>query len=146
MRPTKTPNVDGFPTIFFQKCWHVVGTEVSSYCLKILNGNNDIKKTNTTNIMLIPKVKNQTEMAKFKPINLCNVIYKITTKVLANRFQKVLNMCINSFQSGFDPKRLISDNILLTYELLHTFGQKRIEKTNFLTLKLDMSKIYDKIK
>ncbi|KAA3486778.1 reverse transcriptase [Gossypium australe] len=56
------------------------------------------------------------------------VCYKIVAKTIANRFQEVIGRCIEAAQSAFVPGRLISDNVLLAYEILHTFRQKRIGK------------------
>lgn len=75
---------------------------------------------NLTNIIFIPKVQNPTKMAKFKPINLCNVIYKIISKTLTSRLQKFLPKCINSSLNAFAPGKLISNNVLLAYKLFHT--------------------------
>ncbi|KAA3461662.1 reverse transcriptase [Gossypium australe] len=80
---------------------------------------------NVTNIVLIPKTQNPINMTSFRPISLCKVIYKVVSKMVANHLQMVLDLCIDSFQSAFVLGRLISDNILLAYEILHTFGQKR---------------------
>lgn len=91
----------------------------------VLNDNQNFGDLNGTNIVLILKVKNLTSMANFRPISLCNVIYKNVIKMIANMFQKVLNDCIDSYQSTFVPIRLISNNTMLAYELMHYFGQKR---------------------
>lgn len=69
--------------------------EVSSFCLDILNNNASLEHLNITNIVLIPLVQNPTSMEKFRLISLCNVIYKIIAKVIANRFQKYLNCYID---------------------------------------------------
>lgn len=73
-----------------------MGREVSIYFLNILNNNLNLKPMNITNIILLTKVANPTSMVNFRPINLCNVIYKIIVKMMANFFQKVLDKCIDS--------------------------------------------------
>lgn len=66
-------------------------------------------------------------------------------KTIVNRFRGAIDKCIDSAQSAFVPGRLISDNILLAYELLHTLKQKRMGKMVYMAVKLDMSKAYDRV-
>lgn len=102
-----------------------MGKEVSSFCLDILNNGSSLDLINVMNIVLIPKVSKPLNMSKFHPISMCNVIYKLVAKVNTNKFRKILDECIDKSKSAFIPRRLISDNVLLAYELFHTFGQKR---------------------
>ncbi|KAK5792990.1 hypothetical protein PVK06_034124 [Gossypium arboreum] len=146
MGPTKALSANGLPALFFQKCWHIVGPEVTSFCLEILNQGKELESINGTNIVLIPKTSQPTDMKNFKPISLCNVHYEIIAKVVANRFQNVLEVCIDKAQSAFVTSRLITDNVLVAYEILHTLKNKRVRKTGHMTLKLDMSKAYDRVK
>lgn len=90
MHPTKAPGRNGMSTIFFQKYWDVVGNDVSGMVLNVLNSNMSIAKINKTNITLIPKIKNPSRMTEFKPISLSNVVYKLISKVLANRLKMIL--------------------------------------------------------
>lgn len=94
--------------------------------------------------MLIPKIANPTNLKNHRPISLFNVIYKIIAKTVANRLQKVLDGCIDDAQSAYVPGRLISDNVLLAYEV-HSFKNRRSGKKGFMALKLDMNKAYDRV-
>lgn len=66
--------------------------------------------------------------------------------MVANQFRKVLDVCIDHAQSTFMLGRLILDNVLLAYEIQHTFGQKKGDRKGLMVLKLDMSKTYNKVK
>lgn len=100
---------------------------------------------NATNVVLIPKKKSPTAIGDLRPISLCNVLMKIITKVMANRMKELLKNIISENQSAFVPSRLISDNILLSYEVMHYLKRKKRGKEGFMTLKLDMTKAYDRI-
>lgn len=132
--------------MFYLKFWHIVGKEVTPFCVDVLNKGTNLEVLNSTSIVFIPNIPNPSTMVKFRPINLYNVLYKIIAKSIANRFQRVLGRCIDKSQSVFVQGRLILDNVQLVYELLHTFHQKRWGKEGLMALKLDMRKVYDMIK
>ena len=119
MGPLKAPGPDGMSPIFYQKYWHIVGPDVMDGVLSCLRDGILLKKINHTNICLIPKIQNPLSAKDFRPISLCNVLYKIVAKVLANRLKTVLPHVISETQSAFVPGRLISDNILIAFETLH---------------------------
>ncbi|KAA3482507.1 reverse transcriptase [Gossypium australe] len=110
--------------------WHILGLEISSNCLSVLNGKSKIEDINNKPAL---------------PISLCNVVYKIITKVLVNRMNAILGNCINESQGAFIPGRHISDNVLITYEVLHSLKMKKKGKKGNFALKLDMSKAYDRV-
>lgn len=145
IKPLKALRLDGFPTIFFQKCWHIIGKEISLFYLNILNNNSSFDRINTTNIVLIPRILNPTSMTNFRAISLCTVLYKLIAKTVANRLRNVIDACIDKAQSAFVPGRLISDNVLLNYVILHTLGRKRVRQKGSMALKLDMSKAYNQV-
>ena len=84
-------------------------------------------------------------MSEYRPISLCNVLYKIFSKVLANKLKKLLNSVIIEHQSAFAKGRLITDNILIAFETLHCMKNYNSGINGFMTLKLDMSKVYDRV-
>ena len=127
MGPTKSLGPDGMNALSYQKFCHVVGESVVIAVLDFLNNGNMLPNINHTNIVLIPKVKNPKRMSEFRPISLCNVIYKIISKVLAYRLKQILPQIISPSKSAFVPGRLITDNVLVAYETLHTThsGEKK---------------------
>ncbi|KAL0312168.1 UNVERIFIED_CONTAM: hypothetical protein Sradi_5616100 [Sesamum radiatum] len=100
---------------------------------------------NYTHIVLIPKCKHPEYLTQFRPFSLCNVVYKIASKSIANRLKPLLDSIISPTQSAFVPDRLISDNILLAFELNHFMNTKSKGGQGWMALKLDVSKAYDKV-
>jgi hypothetical protein len=120
MLPFNGLRPDGFPISFFQKHWATIGIEVSQAVLDILNSSSLNIDFNLTYIAQIQKVKHPTCVTEFRPISLCNVLYKIISKVLTNYLKVVLPNLISQNQSAFISARLITNNVLAAYETLHT--------------------------
>jgi len=129
--------------IFYQKYRDVVGSNVINCVLNTLNSGIMPQGLNETYICLIPKVKCPQKIIEFRPISLCNVIYKIISKVLANKLKKTLPEVISEEQSAFVPRRQITDNVLVAFETMHRKIQKRTEKEGLMAVKLNMIKAYD---
>ncbi|XP_024178242.1 uncharacterized protein LOC112184205 [Rosa chinensis] len=145
MYPTKSPGPDGMPPLFFQHYWEIIGTNVFEVVKSFLHTGQLLRQINFTHICLIPKVDNPEHMSDLRPIALCNVIYKVCSKVIANRLKVILPQVISPFQSAFVPGRLIRDNILVANEIAHFVHNKREGTEGVMALKLDLSKAYDRM-
>ena len=142
----KALGLDGIPAVLFQKCWDTMGQTVIQATLSFLRTCYILKELNNTFITLVPKSLNPKKVSEYRPINLCNVAYKIAAKVLANRLKLIIDELITPHQNAFIKGRLITDNIILTHELLHTIKREKKEgRVRFATLKLDLSKAYDRL-
>ena len=82
-------------------------------------------------------------MTDLRPIALCNVLYNIVAKTLANRLKSILPDIISESQSVFIPGRLITDNIMIAFEIFHLSKRKRQGKSGVVAMKTGMSKAYD---
>lgn len=94
---------------------------------------------------MIPKVKSPKYIIGFRPINLCNVVHKLVSKVLANRLKIVLPVVVSENQSAFQAGRVIIDNVLMAFETLQYMKNHQSGKLGFMALKLDMRKAYDRV-
>ncbi|KAL0387637.1 UNVERIFIED_CONTAM: putative mitochondrial protein [Sesamum radiatum] len=145
MGPVKSPGPNGMSAFFFQNYWHIVGKFVTTCVLDFLNNGVLLPRLNYTHIVLIPKCDKPETIPQFRPISLCNVIYKLASKTLANRLKPFLHNIVSESQSAFVSNRLVTDNILVSFEVNHYLKNKRGGKECFAALKLDMSKAYDRV-
>jgi hypothetical protein len=145
MQDDKCPGPDGFNSGFYKKFWDICGHEIYNAGCSWLDSGIFPPNLNSTNIALIPKGDNQVSMKDWRPIALCNVLYKVVAKVLANRLKEVLDKCISDNQSAFVPGRSILDNAMAAIEIVHFMKTKTRGKQGEVALKLDISKAYDRL-
>ena len=145
MFPNKSPGVDGMSPLFFQTYWNIIKVDIVNAITRFFHTGNLLRIINETIISLIPNVDNPVMLTNFRPISLCTVLYKTISKLLATRLKKVLQHCISPSQSTFVPGRQILDNVIIAHEILHFLKSRRTGKVGFMTLKLDMSKAYDRV-
>ena len=157
MHLIKALGSEGMTAVFYQNFWDIVGNDVANMVLNVLNFdvanmvlnvlNFDMSMAdiNKTYITLVPKNNNPSRMSKFRPISLSNVIYKLIAKVLTNRLKLILPRIISENQSAFTAGRLITDNVLIAFEMMHYLEHKKEGKDCYMTIKLNMSKAYNRV-
>lgn len=101
MNSNKSPDSDDLNPTFFKNVWHLYGLEIFHYGTTWLEIGHFPPQVNNITIVLIPKNNNPANMLGFQPIFLCNVLYKIISKVLANRLKPILLKCFSIEQSAF---------------------------------------------
>ena len=122
-----------------------MGFDVTTMVLNVLNLNMSITELNNTNISIIPKTNNPTRITEFRPISLCNVVYKLISTVLANHLKGILPHVITENQSTFTLERVITDTVLVAFEIMHYLNHKTEGKESFMSIKLDMSKAFNRM-
>ncbi|CAL2266038.1 unnamed protein product [Prunus armeniaca] len=118
---------------------------VNSAAVDWFSGRSQLKELNETYIALIPKVAAPEFPNQFRPISLCNSSYKILSKMLANRLKQVIPSIISDTQNAFVHGRQIQDNIVVAHEVYHYLRLKRKGSKFEASLKMDMSKAYDRV-
>lgn len=122
-----------------------MGPDVITACLNCLNDDACLPGQNRTNIILIPKKSTPTSVVDLRPIFLSNVVDHVVCKAIANRLKHILPHVIFETQSVVLPQRIITNNIIIAYELFHSLKRRTQGHQSFLALKIDMSKVYDRI-
>lgn len=93
---------------------------------------------------MIPKIDRPTTLSDFRPIGLCNVLYKIISKILVTRLKLLLDKIVSESQVAFIPSRIITDNILTAHELIHSLKSRKIVSKTYMSIKMDITKAYDR--
>lgn len=142
MNPFKAPGSDGLQAVFFQSQWKHVGEPLCKLILEIFSTPKKVSEINDTLITLVPKVEPVACVRNFRPISLCNVAYKVVTKILAQRLRPLMASLVHPCQSSFIPNRHSRDNIILAQEIFHSMKGKKGKK-GWMAVKLDLEKAYD---
>jgi hypothetical protein len=133
---------DGFTVEFFKACWEVVKNEIYGVVEDSRHSASILKVLNATMITLIPKENEASTPNRYRPMELCNVVYNIISKVIANRLKPLIPSLISQEQAGFVEGRKILDNIIHAHELIHMLKPHR---RGGMIIQLDLEKSYDKI-
>ncbi|CAA7017011.1 unnamed protein product [Microthlaspi erraticum] len=145
MGSLKAPGPDGYQPMFYQKCWTEVGESVTRFVLDFFRTGLLPQGTNDVILVLLAKVAGPEKIQQFRPISLCNVIFKLITKVMVSRMKPIMTKLIGPAQSSFIPGRLSTDNIIIVQEAVHSMRRKK-GKRGWMLLKLDLEKAYNRIR
>ncbi|KAK2392667.1 hypothetical protein QL285_066003 [Trifolium repens] len=144
MKSYKAPGPDGFQPIFFKLFWQDIGDDIWWFVnTAFANGTYD-KKICETLVVLLPKGDTQTSFKDFRPISLCNVTYKLLSKIIVSRLRPFLDGIVSPLQNSFIPGRSTKDNAIVLQEVVH-FLNKSKKKNGDMVFKLDLEKAYDRV-
>jgi hypothetical protein len=141
----KAPGPDGLHAIFFKRFWHLLEDDLVEEVLGAIQRAEVPVGWNDATIVMIPKVDNPDKVTQFRPISLCNVVYKVVSKCLVNRLRPVLDEVVSEEQSASIQGRMITDNALLAFEYFHAIQKNKVADKAACAYKLDLSKAYDRV-
>ena len=107
--PLKAPGPDGFHALFFQSTWASLGPSITQVIQEIFEHLTIPPSWGDTNLVLIPKVAHPEAITQFRPISLCNTLYKLLSRIIVLRLKPFMGDVINPCQAGFVPGRRTSD-------------------------------------
>lgn len=134
---------DGFTVEFFKSAWQIIGKDFIVAVQSFFLYGYMPKGVNGTVLSLVPKITNPESMKDFRPIACCNLIYKVISKILAERLKRTLPEAIELSQSAFVKGRLLLENVLLATELVKDYHKPSISSRS--AIKLDISKAFDTV-
>ena len=124
MRNGASPGPHGLNAKFYKHTWPWIASDVYKLVIDFYNTALMQPELNQTFLVLLPKKPQSVTPQDFRPISLCNVIYKLIAKTLANRLKPHLPNFIDQAQSVFVHNRHISTNVVITQEIIHSFNLK----------------------
>lgn len=139
-KPFKAPRPNGLHLFFYQNYCNTVGPSMIDLCLNSLNYWKIHEEINETHVCLIPKIKEATTVREFRPICLCNITYKIITKIISNRLKPIMNSLIGPHQISFLQNRQAGDNTIIVQEAITHFQKAKGQNPGML-LKIDLRKL-----
>jgi hypothetical protein len=144
MKSYKAPGPDGFQPIFFKHFWDTIGDDLWHLVQMAFSTGSINESIAETLLVLIPKETQPQRLKNFRPISLCNVIFKVVTKVLVNRLRPFLDDLISPLQGSFIPGRGTTDNAILAQEVVHHMHHSKSKKGS-IVFKIDLEKAYDRL-
>lgn len=144
MKPHKAPGPNRLHAGFFQRFWHTVGGSITKEVLRAFPDRNIPDYLNKIHIVLIPEMQGPEAIVNYRPISLCNLVYKIISKIIVARIRPFLDRLICLYEAAFVRGRRGVDNFIIVQELIHSIGRTK-GKNGLMVIKIDLEKAYDKI-
>lgn len=119
MEKNKAVGPNKIPIEFYQSCWDIIKNDIVQFFDDFHKNRVDISRINYGIITLLPKIKEATRIHQFCPICLMNCLYKLVTKTLTIRMEKVADILIHNTQTTFMKGRNIMSGILCLHKILH---------------------------
>ena len=101
LSPHKAPGPDVIPALFYQEFWSIVKQDILNSTHAFFHSSSLLKSLNQTFLTLIPKVQFPDDVSQFRPISLCNVVYKIISKIMVDRLKPLIDKLITPYQNAF---------------------------------------------
>lgn len=144
MHGNKSPSPDGMNMLFYKQFWTTIGRDVIHVVHNSFRVGRITRTVYHTFLTLILKRAVANRVEQFRPIALCNVIYKVITKILASRLKPHLHTITHPSQLAFIPSRSLLENCIINHEIMWYLNSRR-GKTGYLVIKVDMMKAYDMV-
>lgn len=138
------PGPDGITAGLVQQQWGIFGPIIIDEVQKFFSTGIMKPHIAHSNLVLIPKSEAPLKVTDFRPISVCNLIYKVISKLLAKRMQPFMSSIISTSQTAFIPGREISENVLLLREVIHSFKRPTTRDQQFV-FKADLAKAFDRL-
>ena len=138
----KSPSLDGLTLEVFLGFYDLIKKDILALVQESRKSRKLLGSMNSTFIALIPKKQKCEAFEDYRPISCCNMIYKMIAKIIAQRIKPILSKVITEDQFGFLQNKKILDAVSIAQEVIDTIKR---EKQSTFSLKLDLSKAYDRV-
>jgi len=140
----KSLGLDGFQPFFFKMYWEIMKKDFWDLVHDTFKNGFYEDKIVETLIVLVPKIDHPKHFKDFKPISLCNVIYKIITKVIVQRLRPFLDELISPLYGSFIPSHGTIENAIVAQEIIYFMNHSKAKKGN-VAFKTDLEKAYHRV-
>ncbi|PKH47876.1 hypothetical protein CRG98_050413 [Punica granatum] len=132
------------PSLFYKHYGETVKPPLLEAVKNFFRSSHLLREWNNTFIYLTPKCQGASTFKDFRPISLCNVSYKVISKIITTRIKPLLHKIISPNQTAFLEGRWINENGLLTQEILHTMKKTKARR-GWVGMKIDFTKAFNKL-